>query len=382
MAYHVVFCVSWFWPVESGAERQARRQAVELTRRGHRVTVLTRHVPDRPCVEVLDGVQVRRVIRPVSLGPLFGVSFLWTLRRALIGLADQADVVHCHQGLWEAAAAGWARPKMTVPVVVQPAASGPYGEYSIWQRTRGADRLRRWILRCDHFVAISAEIEQELRAWGVPATRITRLASGVDTDEFAPGRSELEDRLPPRPRVLFVGRLHAQKNLPVLLHAWREVLRGDSGSLLVVGDGPEQVSLKTLATELGIADSVCWIGSTPDVLAYYRAADVFVLPSASEGMSNALLEAMATGLPPVVTRIGGNTDLVESERTGLVVAPDSVPALAEALRRLLRDRSLRQRLGQAARQHIVAHYSLASVVDRYELLYTRLIEQSRAHTCR
>ena len=380
MAYHIVQCISWYWPIESGAERQARRQAVELVRRGHRVTVLTRFHPDRPEVEEIDGVHVKRWIRPREVGPVFGLSFLWTLRRALCRVAPTADIVHCHQALWEAAAAGWARRQISIPVVVQPAASGPYGEYHIWRRTRGRRLLRRWIHRCDHFVAISREIEQELIDWGVAPDRITRLASGVDTEQFSPGKSPVEHELPPRPRVLFVGRLHPQKELPTLLRAWREVARSMPGTLVVVGTGPEEASLRALSNELGIGDRVVWVGAVEDVVSYYRAGDLFVLPSASEGMSNALLEAMATGLAPVVSRIGGNTDLVEDGRTGVVVEPGSSDSLARALERLLADRPLRERLGRAAREHILRGYSLQAVVDRYEALFARVIERSRSGT--
>jgi len=375
----VVFCISWFWPRESGAERQARRQAVELARRGHRVSVLTRALPDRPCREEHQGIEIVRAVCPRELGPLFGVTFLVHMRRALLQLATDADIVHCHQSLWEAAASGWARPRLRCPTLVQPAASGPYGEYRQWQRTRGRRLLRRWILRNDCFVAISNEIREELIEFGVCPERVRLIGSGIDTDEFSPGESPLEQKLPPRPRVIFTGRLHPQKNLDVLLHAWRQVVRRVPASLILVGAGPEEARLRALSDKLGVAASVLFAGAQTDVVPYLRAADVFVLPSVAEGMSNALLEAMAAGLAVAVSRIGGNTDLVSEGQTGLLFDPTDTDELAQKLLCLLRNAEVRRRLGRAARRFVVERYSLRSVVDAYERLYRELIAKGSRH---
>lgn len=375
----ILFCISWFWPVESGAERQARRQARELVRRGHRVQVLTRAIAGAPREEVVDGIRILRWVQPLEVGPLFGVSFLYGMRSALKRLRHTFDLVHCHQSLWEAAAVGWARPRILRPSVVQPASSGPYGEYQQWRQTRGRSLLKRWILRNDRFVAISDELRSELLEFGVPAERIQVIGSGIDVDEFSPGPSPLERTLPPRPRVVFTGRLHPQKNLDTLLRAWQEVMREVRATLILVGDGPERSTLEQLATRLGISSTVLFVGHQQDVLPYLRAADVFVLPSSAEGMSNSLLEAMAVGLPPVVSRIGGNVDLVQENRTGLLIEPDRPATLTAALVRLLKDPSLRQRLGAAARQYVKTKYSLQSVVDRYESLYAEVLQASTAH---
>lgn len=374
---NIVYCISCFWPVESGAERQARRQGRELVRRGHRVSVLTLARPGSPDEEEVEGIRVLRWIRPVSLGPLFGASFLIQTRRALLRLGSDTDIIHCHQGLWEAAAVGWARPRLPCPSLVQPAASGPFGEYHQWKQTRGRQILRSWILRNDLFVAISDAIRAELLLFGVPADRIRLVGSGVDLDEFSPGPSPLEGILPPRPRVVFTGRLHPQKNLPLLLHAWQQVVRKIPASLLLVGDGPQRSDLRQLATSLGIEHAVHFAGHQTDVLPYLRAADIFVLPSRAEGMSNSLLEAMAVGLPAVVSRIGGNTDLVAENRTGYLADPNDPADLARAILLLLRDPELRRRMGQTAREFVRARYSLQAIVDRYEGIYRELSSKVR-----
>jgi glycosyltransferase involved in cell wall biosynthesis len=241
----------------------------------------------------------------LDLGPGFGLTFIYTLAAALRRFRDSFDLMHCHQGLWEAAATGIIGPFSRKPSVVQPAAGGEFGEIHQWYRTRGRGLLRRMILRNSHFVAISAQIEQELVDFGVPADRLMRLASGVDTDLFSPGESPLETLLHPRPRVLFLGRLHAQKNLSTLLAAWQAATKRVAASLIIAGDGPLLDELKRQSQRSGAAESVHFVGAVHNPLDYLRAADVFVLPSLAEGMSNSLLEAMSVGLPVIASRIGG-----------------------------------------------------------------------------
>ncbi len=344
--------LSCYAPVESGAERQAHRQARELVRRGHRVTVFTQAVKGSPQRETIDGVDVRRCIRPIKLGPAFGLTFLGSLGWALWRSRRQLDVVHCHQALWEAVGAGAVATRCGLPTVVQPAAGGPYGEIAILAKTKGRRLLRKAILRNTRFVAISEQIEAELRQLGVDDGRLDLFASGVDVEEFSPGHSALENQLPPRPRVVFLGRLHPQKNLPRLLEAWNIVCERSSASLLLIGDGPQRENLTRLADGLNYRDSVHFIGESKNPLDYLRAADVFVLPSLSEGMSNSLLEAMACGLPSVVSRAGGNVDLVRHERTGLVADASDAAQLAQALTQMLDQPALRESCGKAARELI------------------------------
>lgn len=371
----ICFCLSCYWPNESGAERQAHRQAVELVKRGHRVIVLTRRLKSVPAVEELDGVEIRRHIRTIdNLGPAFGLSFLASLSTALWRMRKQVDVVHCHQALWEAAATGMVIRRMRGAVsVIQPAAGGEFGEATALAQTRGRRLLRRAILRNDHFVAISAQIEQELREQGVPYDNLTRIGSGVDTMQFSPGETSLNDSLPAGPRVLFLGRLHAQKNLHVLLRAWQLVVADSpTATLLLAGDGPQRDELVQLAEELNITDSVRFLGSIQNPEEYLRAAQVFVLASHAEGMSNSLLEAMSARLPIITSKAGGNTDLIQHERTGILADASQPPDLAAAITRLLDDRKLADQCGTAARQHIVDNYSIQAIVDRYVALYERL----------
>src|SRR5258707_13549156 len=124
---------------------------------------------------------------------------------------------------------------------------------------------------------------------------------------------------------------------------------------------------------MGIADRVQFVGAVDDPADYLRAADIFVLPSVAEGMSNSLLEAMATALPCVVSGIGGNTDLVADGQTGRLVAQPTAEAWSNTILELLENPSEARRLGRAARQRIDQEFALGIVVDRYFELIPRLI---------
>jgi glycosyltransferase involved in cell wall biosynthesis len=169
--------------------------------------------------------------------------------------------------------------------------------------------------------------------------------------------------------VVFTGRLHPQKNLGLLLEAWPAVVRASGASLMLVGDGEERESLRARAAELGVANQVHFTGRVDDPSQYLRAADAFVLPSVAEGMSNSLLEAMATGLPCLASDIGGNTDLLGEGGAGWLLPGDDPEAWADAIIRVVTDRGLRFDLGSAARKRVEAEFSLEVVVDHYQSLY-------------
>ena len=373
----VCYVLSYFHPFASGAERQALAQGAELARRGHSVHVVTHFVPGYPRDEVVQGVRVHRWVRSIRVGPLFGVSFVAGVVRALRWLRPEYDVIHTHQGLWEAVATGLGRPWLKgAPTLVQPASSGYFGEAEELARTGGFPLLRRLVRNNTAFAAISADIDRQWRALGIPEGRIVRMASGVDAGHFRPGPTALDDVLLPRPRVVFTGRLHPQKNLDVLLDAWPRVARATRAHLILVGHGPERERLAERARTLGIADRVQFAGPLADPAEVLRAADVFVLPSVAEGMSNSLLEAMATALPCLASGIGGNTDLLADGPCGVLVPTNDPEVWSAALIGLLTDPERAGRLGASARSRIEAEFALPIVVDRYLALYRRMLDRS------
>jgi glycosyltransferase involved in cell wall biosynthesis len=166
---------------------------------------------------------------------------------------------------------------------------------------------------------------------------------------------------------VFVGRLSREKRLEPFLKAFEAALRGGTAaSLAIAGAGPEEAALRRAAE--GLRGRVVFLPPTPDIAPVFRAADVFVLPSESEGLSNSLLEAMASGLAVLASRVGGTREAVEEERTGVLFEPGDAAELRMQLSRLMRDGRLVERLGRAARE-AAAGYSIEAAADRYRRIY-------------
>ncbi len=217
------------------------------------------------------------------------------------------------------------------------------------------------------------------QAW-LPIERFRVLPNGVNTSRFArrPAESqETRQRLGLSDGSLVigtVGRLVPIKDHATLLQA-AEILisRGMPIHVLLVGSGPELANHKEfVAASPRLSGRVVFTGAVSNVPALLNAMDVFVLPSLSEGMSNTLLEAMASSLPVVATRVGGNPELVEEERSGWFFEPGDVVALAAILERIGRDSNLLQEFGQAARRRAVEHFSLEGMIGSYHNLYFEL----------
>jgi glycosyltransferase involved in cell wall biosynthesis len=236
--------------------------------------------------------------------------------------------------------------------------------------------LARLVLRVDAFVAISDEIRDGLLRDDVPSEQIHNISNFIDPEIFYPPALDEKVRLKAKfgyaenPLLLFAGRLVPRKGVEYLLEAWQEVCPYfQEARLLLLGDGPLLKHLKETAFRLDIEGTCRFAGRVDNVAEYLRAADIFVLPSLQEGLSNSLLEAMATRLPVVATRIGGVVDVIRDGENGLLVAPSSGRELAAGIRAVLGDAALGERLAWAAMETIRASYGLESRVARYKDLY-------------
>ena len=358
-------------PLEGGAQRQLAAVAPLLERRGVEVHVLTRRRNGLARRAEIGGVPVHRLPAP---GTRTTASLGFTAAALNRIAALRPDVVHAYSLFSPATIAGLAKQLFGTATVVKVLRGGRAGDVERL-RARAFSRSRiRWIRgTIDRFVTISSEIDAEIDALGIARERRRSIPNGVDTDRFRPATPALrrqrrhELALPDAPTAVYCGRLVSEKRIDLLLAAWEGIDLGQPrASLVIVGAGPESERLRRLA-----GSRVHFAGETADVLPYLQAADVFVLPSATEGLSNALLEAMAAGLPPVATRVGGATDVVADRITGRLVAPGDRDALREALGSVLADPA-REALGARARASVVGTHALPSVADRLVALYQEL----------
>jgi len=181
----------------------------------------------------------------------------------------------------------------------------------------------------------------------VPREKLAFIANPISNfGEASPGR---RDR-----RILHIGRLTHQKGQDILLRAFALVVpQAPQWRLAIVGQGEDAERLRCLARQLAVTDRIDWLDRVNDTKPHYLESAIFALPSRFEGTPNVLLEAMAAGLPAVITDASpGPLEYVEDGKTGIVVPADNASALADALLRLIRDEMLRKRMGQAARERI------------------------------
>ena len=218
----------------------------------------------------------------------------------------------------------------------------------------------------------------------VHPSRIVHICNGVDTGRFLPAADVSRDLLPERFRspdaliVGTVGRLQAVKDHATLIRAVAKLSRDvpDLASrvrLAIVGDGPLQDDIVRLVREEGFEDRSWLPGAAEDVPGILRSFDLFVMPSLMEGISNTILEAMASGLPVVATAVGGNPELVEDHSTGELFVPGDIDALARMIGDYARDERKRRDHGAAARRRAVEHFSLDVMVGAYQALYEEIL---------
>jgi sugar transferase (PEP-CTERM/EpsH1 system associated) len=297
-------------------------------------------------------------------------TLVWRLARVL--RRSNADVVHSHNWgtfLYAILAAKLARVRVI------------HGEHGKNPTEFGREsRRKRWTKsllgpRVDRLVTVSRALAAEWNDYGVPARKILNIPNGVDVERFCPRPVNGQERrtfgLPPDGFIFgSIGRFDSLKNYEFLIASFERVASLLPAShLVLLGDGPCKDRLKRKIDELKLNNLVYLIGRRSDPENFLRALDVFVLPSKYEGMSNVVLEAMATGLAVVCADLPSHREVFEADREGVVVSPLTVDKLAKALVSLAYNRERCRALGLAAREKVVRRFSLDRMVLDYEQLY-------------
>jgi glycosyltransferase involved in cell wall biosynthesis len=380
-ACHVI---SSFHPVIAGAERATQSLVKALRQRDHDVVVLTRRYSrELPAFEQVDGIPVYRLgwpgrgkINALTFGLHALASLAWRLRDRRIIHVQNIDTPL----LVGLVARALLRRKLVATI---------HGHTPIMGRNHGLrGRLRTGLMAraVQRFTSINPDNTTVLVGLGVRRDHIYEIPNGVDMTVFKPpgpsdrdaARSELGlgvDEFV----VVYIGRLVAWKRVDLLIDAWSRLDPADRGRLLIVGDGQEAPALQAAAQRVG-AD-VRMEGRSDHPVTYLWAADVYVNPSGDnrlegEGLSVALLEAMATGVPPIVTQGPGNDVLVKDGTTGLNFPVQDAEALHACLQRMRRDSGLRSRLGRTAHELVWRQYSIEAVAEQIEGVYRSLDDVS------
>ncbi len=364
--------------------------AEELTRQGHHVQLLTAQWhPDWPKQISHRGIPVVRLPNPSVRG--WGtVRYMMSLGRWLRANQSQLDAVYISMLKHSAVVATSRLQGSKVPVVLRAEGAGETGDCAFHETANFGHRIRRKCQQADGFVAPSQQIFDEMLSSGFEREKIRFIPNGVrvgpqrSSDQRRAARAALAAANPiltlaeSAPLVVFTGRLHPGKGLTKVVRAWTYVLqRFPMARLWLIGEGPQEGELASLVGAMGLQSRIILPGAFDTVEDVLAAADAFVLPSLHEGMSIALLEAMAAGLPCVVSDIPGNRILIDDHDTGIVFPVDEVSALADSLIRVIENQELANRLGAAARIRVVQHFSLErNAVDHVDY-FRSLIEQKQ-----
>ena len=387
----VLMVTGAYYPELSGGGLQARAVVRALAGRA-RFTVLTTSIDaSLPPRSTEEGVPIHRIY----LDPRRAVSRAGATLRfvaALVALRNRVDVVNLH---------GFSKKAVIVALFCRLFRKS----YVLTLQTGGQDepanvrrqgRLAAWAYgAADRYLSVSPGLSNAYRAAALPADRLRQVCNAVDVDRFRPPRSGERDAIRgrlglPRDRclILFVGFFGRDKRPDWLFDAWTALpatVRSRSGVLFVGRTDPAHgevdadlaASIRARVAELGVEGSVWFVESTLEIDQYFRACDIYVLPSIREGMPIALLEAMATGTACIATSIAGSTDtLLEHRRTGWLVPPDDGSALTTALQTLVSDEEERRRCGAAAREVIVAKYAINTTAPLWLAEYRALVRHA------
>ena len=366
----LLHCV-YFPPEVGGLESHVYELARGLVATGHEVRVVTsRSLPDTQPEESMDGIRVRRTWFP-SRGPvgwvLHALGSIPVTRR----WAQWADVVHA-QAFSSVVPAGMAARWAGRPLVVTLHTSHFLTRA---RRVGWKPILRRLVHRGDHVLAASTEIAEVASDLTGGTVAVEALTNGVDTDRVRPTSPTV-----PAPegvrRVIVPRRLFPKNGVEYLVRAVPHIRSEVPGlEVLVVGDGPERGRLEALATRLGVAGAVRFLGARPhhEMPGLLSSAEIAVIPSLMEATSVAGLEAMSCGLPLVASRVGGLPEIV-GEGTGLLVPAADPEALAGAVLTLLADPEL-DAWGHRARSAVVENWSNERLVARHLEIYGDCLER-------
>ncbi len=368
----VVMVSASFHPHVGGAEKQALELSTALARQGHKVRVLTRRLPGLAAQEEISGIAVRRLWAP-GVGVLNALGFMLSLLVELFRSPGSYDAIHVHLAGSPALSAALAGRLLGKRVVVKLGGGRGIGELAASSRSfSGRLKLKALSWLGPKLAAVTQDLADEAREFGFTGDIVVQ-PNGVDLSRYRPSTPEEKQAIrrrlgwPEGPCFLYVGRLSPEKRLLPFLEAWSAVFEGTPAFAVLYGDGPEKEGLLALAVGLGPA-RVRVYPSMAEIEQAYRAADIFFLPSVSEGLSNALLEAMASGLGIIASRVGGSRVVLEEGKTGLLFEPENSTELKDKLALLKASPGLAGALGTKA-SAAAKIFGIDEVAARYAGIY-------------
>ena len=364
-------------PGGGGAESQVRTLGMHLPSRGVEVSVIVPMVRKGPQVEHdrVDGIEVWRIAYP-KLRSVGAAIMLAKLAWRLFRRRADYDFIHAHIAGNMAAVCSLMGRLLGKPVLIKlTGMTEMVGGIIDPQAGRSARLKRRAMKAATFYQATSSQIARMLVEAGFDAAKVHRIPNAVDTARFAALARRAEDRVAVcgerRLVGVYVGRLEAEKDLELMLRGWAGAFKGQADvALVLVGSGALREPLQALAAELGVASQVVFAGATKQVERFLAIADMGLLTSRAEGLSNTLLEYMASGLPVIGSRVSGTEDFVVDGRTGWLFPAGDVAQFQACLEQASQlGAGPLAELGRQARELVTAEASNAAVISRLITLY-------------
>lgn len=369
----VAMVMQSYLPRLGGAERQLDAVSMRLKQVGFQPFILTRRYRNMEPFEVIHGIPVYRVPAPAPQ-PLAAFCFL--LFGLLRLVKEKPNLIHAYELLSPTDLSLTAKSILKTPLVIKVLRGGYLGDlHKLNTHFMGKGRISRVVRSDSVFIAISREIQEELIKAGVDMGRIRFVPNGVDTSVYQPIPTNLKAQLrkdlmlPGHFVFLYSGRLSPEKNLDWLLNVWGKFQEKKQATLMVIGSGPAAPLF-----EEGTLPNVRFEGYVDHPQIYYQAADAFVLPSKTEGLSNALLEAMACGLPVIATNVGAAPEVVNNGENGFLIHPGDSDALLLAMEKIYTHPKLRREFGQKGRERVNSDFSLDCTVQKLVGIYDDLLQ--------
>ncbi len=363
--------ISNFYPVLAGAEQQALNLSRTLFSQGIPVSVLTRSMEGTKAFEQINNIPVYREIHVFDKGKWFGITYILSTFYFLLRKRHTYNIIHCHiaDGLGYVAAL-LMKFIFNKKVIVKIALSGPSSDLNRLKKSFLNRLCLKLIHSVDKIIIISTWSEKEALEIGLSKSKITFIPNGVNIKRFKPPSKSGQKS----GRIIYVGRLVTQKGVDILLQAFADVIKESPSLILdIVGDGPEKEMFQDTAEKLEIKEKVIFHGVKQKPYYLFIKADIFVLPSRSEGLPNVLLEAMSCGMPVIATKVSGNLDIIKNNENGILIEKENPKQLANAIKKILNDSRLAEILGTKARETVIQNYSIEHTVSKYIKLYTDLL---------
>lgn len=369
----IIFVIRYFHPFTGGLEKKAERLAAALSARGYRIRVITsRFYLSWPAAEQMKGFAIHRLPSPrikIVGACVFLLSLLFYLVR------NKKDIlgIHAFQVGYSSSAAVLTGIVLGKPTILSLSGSGPTGDVRRHRKTPWGKAFLWCCRRASRIVILNDEMRSELQSIGCSTRSTEMIPNGVDCEVYKPAGTTTsrigEHKDGVTKTILYTGRLSREKGIDFLIRSYASLELPYATRLCIYGNGPELRYLQTLIQKHALENRVIIHAAVEGIIAVLQKADLFVLPSRCEGMSNALLEAMACALPVIATRVPGNTALVHHGRTGLLVDYGDEQAMSATLKRLLNDAALGREMGLRARASVCTHNSLHNLAESYCRLY-------------